>query len=604
MFIKEIVKKNSTSDKTFTYHRLMEAVRTPRGPRQRIILNLGKLDLPREEWKTLANRIEEILSGQQVLLIPPPHVEGLAHYYAGMLRRKEMRSVPVSQPPDWEKVDLNSLSHSEVRTLGAESVAWDTFKRLGFPGILADLGFNQEQSDKAALLVIGRLVHPASERETAHWGRGISALEELLGADFQHLSNNALYRTSDQLLEHRDEIEKGLAERERDLFQLGEKIILYDLTNTYLTGNARQSQMARRGRSKQKRNDCPLLTLALVLDKEGFPKASRVLKGNISEPGTLAGFLTSLKSESREQLSLLTEPPTLVFDAGVGTGDNLKLVRGEGFHYMTVSRHRPGEIPQEGLTVIKEDKDSTVEVKRLDGDGETILYCQSTARARKEESMKASFQKHFEEGLQAISGSLSKKRGHKAYGRVMERLGRLKERYPTIAQFYNVEVHQEGDRVTRMEWRIDRDKELETRFSGSYYIRSSRTDLDEKEMWSLYMMLSQIEESFRALKSELGLRPVRHHKDPRMEGHLFISVLAYHLLAAIQRELRQKGISYRWETIRNRLSTQTRVTASLTNDKGERIHIRQTTDPEPFHFDIYRALGLPLKPLKAKRLRV
>jgi transposase len=186
----------------------------------------------------------------------------------------------------------------------------------------------------------------------------------------------------------------------------------------------------------------------------------------------------------------------------------------------------------------------------------------------------------------------------------MERLGRLKERYPTIAQFYNVEVHQERDRVTRIEWRIDRDKELETRFSGSYYIRSSRTDLDEKEMWSLYMMLTQIEESFRALKSELGLRPVRHHNDPRMEGHLFISVLAYHLLAAIQRELRQKGISYRWETIRHRLSTQTRVTASITNDKGERIHIRQTTDPEPFHFDIYRALGLPLKPLKTKRLRV
>ena len=604
MFIKEIVKKNTTSDRTFTYHRLMEAVRTPRGPRQRIILNLGRLDLPREEWKTLANRIEEILSGQRALFIPPPHIESLAHYHAGILRRKEMRSVPVSQQPDWEKVDLNSLSQSEVRTLGAESVAWDTFKRLGFPGILSDLGFSQEQSHKAALMVIGRLVHPASERETAHWGRGISALGELLGADFQHLSNNALYRTSDQLVEHRDEIEKGLAERERDLFQLGEKIILYDLTNTYLTGNARQSQMARRGRSKQKRNDCPLLTLALVLDKEGFPKASRVFKGNISEPGTLAGFLKGLKSKPRNQLSLLTEPATLVFDAGVGTRDNLEMVRREGFHYITVSRQGPGEIPQEGLIVIKEDKDSTVEVKRLDGEGETILYCQSTARARKEESMKASFQKHFEEGLQAISGSLSRKRGHKAYGRVMERLGRLKERYPTIAQFYNVEVHQERDRVTRIEWRIDRDKELEARFSGSYYIRSSRTDLDEKEMWSLYMMLTQIEESFRALKSELGLRPVRHHKDPRMEGHLFISVLAYHLLAAIQRELRQKGISYRWETIRNRLSTQTRVTASITNDKGERIHIRQTTDPEPFHFDIYRALGLPLKPLKAKRLRV
>jgi len=604
MFIKEIIKKNHTSDKTFTYHRLMEAVRTPRGPRQRIILNLGKLDLPREDWKALANRIEEIFSGQQTLLIAPPHIESLAHYYAGMLRRKEMQSVPVSEQPDWETVDLNSLSQSEVRTIGAESVAWDAFKRLGFPHILSDLGLSQEQAHKAALLVIGRLVHPASERETAHWGKGISALGELLGADFQHLSNNALYRTSDRLVKHRDEIEKGLAERERDIFNLSEKIILYDLTNTYLTGNARQSHMARRGRSKQKRNDCPLLTLALVLDNEGFPKASRVLEGNIGEPGTLERFLQNLKSEARGQLSLLTEPATLVFDAGVGTRENLDLIRRDGFHYTTVSRQRPGEIPEEGLTVIKEDKDSTVKVKRLDGEGETILYCQSTARARKEESMKASFQKHFEEGLQAISDSLSRRRGHKAYGRVMERLGRLKERYPTIAQFYNVEVQEERGRVTRIEWRIDREKELETRFSGSYYIRSSRTDLDEKELWSLYMMLTHIEESFRTLKSELGLRPVRHHKDPRMEGHLFISVLAYHLLAGIQRELRQKGISYRWETIRNRLSTQTRVTASLTNDKGERIHIRQTTDPEPFHFEIYRALGLPLKPLKAKRLRV
>lgn len=603
MFIKEIVKKNPTSAKTFTYHRLMEAVRTARGPRQQIILNLGKLDIPREEWKSLANRIEKIITGQQTLITPPPHIDSLAHYYAGMLRRKEMQSIPVTEQPNWDTVDLNSLSQGEVRTIGAESVAWHAFNRLGFPHIFSSLGFSQEQIDRAALLVIGRLVHPASERETAYWGKEISALQELIGTNFEHLSNNTLYRLSDQLLKHRDDIERGLAERERDVYRLGEKIILYDLTNTYLTGNARQSRIARRGRSKQKRNDCPLLTLALVIDSEGFPKASRVLEGNISEPGTLEKFIKDLKSEPQGQLSMLTEPATLVFDAGVGTRDNLDLVRWEGFHYITVSRERPSEIPEEGLTVVKENKDSTVEVKRLDGDGEIILYCQSTARARKEESMKASFQKHFEEGLRAISNSLSKKRGHKSYGKVMERLGRLKERYPSIAQFYDVQVHQERERVVRIEWSIDDQKDLEARFSGSYYIRSSRTDLGDKELWSLYMMLNQIEESFRCLKSELGLRPVRHHKDPRMEAHLFISVLAYHLLAGIQRELRQKGISYRWETIRNRLSTQTRVTASLTNNKGERIHIRQTTDPEPFHFEIYRALGLPVNPLRAKRAR-
>jgi transposase len=186
----------------------------------------------------------------------------------------------------------------------------------------------------------------------------------------------------------------------------------------------------------------------------------------------------------------------------------------------------------------------------------------------------------------------------------MERLGRLRERYPTIARFYKVDVEEEKGRVTRIVWSIDKEKELETRFSGTYYIRTSRTDLDEKELWSLYMMLGQVEESFRCLKSELGLRPVYHRKDRRQEGHLFISVLAYHLIATVQRELRNKGLSHRWSTLRTRLSTHIRATASVTNDKGERIHLRQTGDPEPFHMEIYHALGLSAKPLKTKRMKM
>jgi hypothetical protein len=264
VFVKEIVKKNSTSDKAFIYHRLMESVRTPRGPRHRKILNLGKLLLAKEDWKTLANRTREIITGQESFLIPPPHIESLAQHYTLLLRQKEMKSIPIPQESDWETIDLNSLSQSESRTIGAESVGYEAFKRLGFPQMLSRLGFKEEQIHKVALLVIGRLVHPASERETTLWGKKISALPELLGADFEHLSNNALYRTSDQLVKHSHEIEKGLAERERNLFHLGEKIILYDLTNTYLAGSGRKSHKARRGRSKQKRNDCPFPTLALV----------------------------------------------------------------------------------------------------------------------------------------------------------------------------------------------------------------------------------------------------------------------------------------------------------------------------------------------------
>jgi len=603
MFIREITKKNPGYEKTFTYHRLMESVRTPKGPRQRLLLNLGHLDLPASEWKTLANRIEEIVYAQASFMPPPSHIESLAQHYALMLRRKEMRSIPEPHEAAWETVDLNSLSQGEFRSIGGEAVAYKAFQRIGFPEILAGLGLKKEQVDQAALLIIGRLLHPASERETALWGQEMSALGELLGTDYQRLSNNALYRLSDELVKHRDEIEKLLAQRERETLGLGEKILLFDLTNTYLEGSGQESEKARHGHSKEKRNDQPLITLALVIDEDGFPKKSRVLSGNASEPASLEAFLQAYKSDMGRSLPLLKELPTVVVDAGVGTTDNLTLIRGEGFHYITVSRSRQGEVFAESLVVIKDEKDLTVKAKRWDGDGEVILYCESSGRARKEGAMKARFQERFEDGLKAIASSLERKRGHKRYGKVMERIGRLRERYPSIARFYDVQVQQKGGRATRLQWSLDHEKELDARFSGTYFIRSSRTDLDEKELWSLYMMLGRGEESFRCLKSELGMRPVFHRKDPRQEGHLFITVLAYHLMATIQRQLKDKGICHRWSTLRNRLATHMRATASITNEKGERIYIRQTGDPEPFHLEVYHALALPAKPLKTKRMK-
>jgi transposase len=343
--------------------------------------------------------------------------------------------------------------------------------------------------------------------------------------------------------------------------------------------------------------------LALVIDEDGFPKKSQVLSGNASEPESLKAFLEAYKSAMSRRLPLFKELPTVVVDAGVGTTDNLKLIRGEGFHYITVSRTRPGDVSGDDLVVIKDEKDLTVKAKRWDGDGEVILYCESSGRARKEGAMKARFQERFEDGLKAIASSLARKRGHKRYGKVMERIGRLRERYPTIARFYDVQVQEEGGRAIRLQWSLNREKELEARFAGTYFIRSSRTELGEKELWSLYMMLGRVEESFRCLKSELGMRPVFHRKDPRQEGHLFITVLAYHLLASIQRQLKDKGISHRWSTLRNRLATHMRATASITNDKGERISIRQTGDPETFHLEVYHALAMPANPLKTKYMK-
>ena len=139
------------------------------------------------------------------------------------------------------------------------------------------------------------------------------------------------------------------------------------------------------------------------------------------------------------------------------------------------------------------------------------------------------------------------------------------------------------------------------RFAGSYYLRSDRIDLNEKELWELYMTLTNVEEAFRSLKSELGLRPIYHQKDSRLEGHLFISVLAYHLLASIQRELSRKGIHHRWDTIRNRLANHMLATTAVTNSKGERVYQRRIGDPESIHLKVYHALGVSPNPLSIKR---
>jgi transposase len=606
MFIRAVRKQNRGSDQVYLYHQLIESVRTPQGPRQRILLNLGTLEIPPEEWKDLANRIEALYLGQAALLPLAPHLQALAQQYAGLLRQKEFSRAATDETTaaQWETVDLASLRTGECRTLGGEAVALKTFQDLGFPQLLEELGLSSSQVHQAALLIIGRLLHPASERQTAVWAKEISALGELLGANFQHLSNNALYRLADLLVARRTAIETHLARQAQKLFSLGEKIILYDLTNTYLAGRAHENTLGQRGHSKEKRKDRPLLTLALVLDGDGFPKASRVFPGNVSEPGTLMEMLQALRQEVEQPAPLFQTAPTVVMDAGIATADNLAAVQGAGLHYITVSRSRPQEIPREGLVVIKESNATTIQVKRLTQEGEVILYCQSSARARKETAICTRMQQRFEEGLQKLAAGLTKPRGCRNYEKILGRLGRLRERYPTVARFYDIQVHQQQGQVHRLTWEITEPEKLRTVFSGSYYLRSNRQDLSDQELWSLYIMLTQVEEAFRALKSELGLRPVYHRLDRRLEGHLFITVLAYHLLAAIQRQLKQKGLSHRWQTIRSRLATQMRVTVSLTNEQKERLYLRQTTDPEPFHLEVYRALGLAPNPLKNKRLKV
>lgn len=475
------------------------------------------------------------------------------------------------------------------------------------------MGFNQKQVTQATLSIVGKLVHPGSEKRTRQWARKLTAMDELLNTDFTYLPNNALYRISDLLLTHKDSIEQHLAQREKNLFSLEEKIILYDLTNTYFEGSVKANKKAKRSRSKEKRNDCSLLTLGLVIDEMGFPKFSKIFPGNVSEPKTLKNILKELQGDDIAQSKQYKDKKgprakkniTVVLDAGIAVEDNLTLLKAEGYDYIVVARNKPvdrSEIKSDGLLTIKKDKNNKVEAQLIKKDGENILYCKSLLKGKKEQSMKSLFQQRFEDDLKQVVASLSQKGGTKKYDKVLSRIGRLQEKYARIAQYYEIKVNHKNQIATTIEWKFVKQEKAEERFSGSYFLRTTRTDLDEKEIWSLYIMLTNVEDAFRSLKSELDLRPVYHQKEDRSDAHLFITVLAYHLLNTIQTQLRQHDIHMQWWNTRELLSSHARTTTSMTTEDKRRIHIRKSSQPEPFHRMIYDALDLSYYPLKKKRI--
>ena len=275
---------------------------------------------------------------------------------------------------------------------------------------------------------------------------------------------------------------------------------------------------------------------------------------------------------------------------------------------MCVARNRPAEwddVDPAQLVTVKEKKGNRVEVQLFKGAEEHVLYCHSDRRELKEQAMKTQFQGRFEADITQVKAALSKKSGTKKYDKVLQRIGRLREKYAAIAHYYDITVEHKDGIATDIKWVFEKKEKAEERFSGAYFLRTSRTDLiDEKTLWSLYTMLTDLEGAFRCLKTDLKLRPVFHQKESRSDAHLFEAVLAYHLLNSIRFKLKQHGINSHWKTVRELLSSQIRITTTMVNKKGQKIYIRNCTEPEPFHRAVYKALGLSQTILPNKKLKI
>ncbi len=592
MFIRRTKTRTvGTQDHYFTY-RLVKSVRIGNKVRQRTLLNLGAhFDLPPAQWPLLYQRLDDLLAGQATLMDYPEAVDNHAQRIVAQLISRQAETSPdaddTSSTGDQQSVDVDSLQLVRPRTVGVEHVGLWALEQVGLRALLAQLGLNSRQQAAAMGSIIGRLAAPGSERATHRWLRDTSALGDLLEVDFEKYSLMQLYRASDALMVHRKAIEAHLFDAAMTLFELQPTVTLYDLTNTYFEGDAGSQEKAQRGHSKEKRSDCPLLTLGLMLDASGFVRRSQVFAGNVSEPHTLAEMLTALQAP---------KGALVVMDRGIATQDRISWLAAQGYRYLVVSRERKRTFDLAAAMTVTTATQQPVHLhKVLSEDGqEARLYCYSEAREEKEKAIAERLAKRFENALTTLSEGLSRPRTQKRIDKIWQRIGRLKEKSRGVAQHYDIDVtsSEDGTQALAITWRRQPVNGSMLTHPGVYCLRSNQTDWDEETLWRTYITLTDLEAVFRSLKSELGLRPIYHHKALRTEGHLFITVIAYQLVQVIRRRLRQHGQRESWTLLRRILNGQQRITATFRRADDCALHVRKATVAEPAQREIYQALGI------------
>jgi hypothetical protein len=311
MFIKRTSK--TVKGKTYYNYLLVESIGTPKGPRHRVVCSLGSLDPgPKEQWAGLAKKLEAALSGQQAMFDDPQVSE-----YSKQL------SLPLKAPLSSTAVTVepDAVSVEEVREAGAVHVAHQMWERLGVSRVLEDAGLSERACKLTELMTINRLVEPSSDHSTPDWVNR-TALPDILRDDYSTLSDESLYRNLDRLHPHRKAIEKGLAERERSLFNLEDSIFLYDLTSTYFEGDCARNEQAKLGYSRDKRPDCKQVVVGLILGREGFPIGHEVFDGNRNDSTTVSDMLDLLEARTDRKGGA-----TVVVDGGMSSEENLELLK-------------------------------------------------------------------------------------------------------------------------------------------------------------------------------------------------------------------------------------------------------------------------------------
>lgn len=645
MYFKFSLRHNPAKGKSDAYYRLIESYRNETGRVcHRTLLNVGflddlvSIDELNQVRRILCNRLEEARGNLHLFEIENDNghiVNELSDIFWDRLVRENR--IDIGQKPRKEPtvrqrnmVFEESIRHPDVREIGAEWLCRQALEQLELGDYLSNIGFSEEDVNLAMTQIISRTVYPASELETARWISENSGVCSVTGYPIEKITKDKLYKSSLKLFSERENIERFLSKRTNHLFDIEDKIYIHDLTNTYFEGRKQGSVLAKFGRSKEKRSDCKIVVLALVINAEGFIKYSSILEGNIQDCRTLESVLNGIRAKTST-----TKRGIVVIDAGIATEENLQMLTENGFDYVCVSRSKLKDYsidPASKVIEVQDKKRQKIKLQKVISakHNDFFLKVDSEAKSAKEMSMNNRFQENFEKGLEAISGSLSKKSGIKTEEKVYERVGRLKQKYPSVSRHYSIEYEtvtetkterktrkiKEVRKVTSISWKVKPNIEVNGQ-SGTYFLRTSLS-MSEEMIWMVYNIIREVESTFRTLKTDLDLRPIYHKKDESTMAHLHLGLLAYWVVNTIRYQLKKgkvnkndekqtdthaqalEKMNFQWREIVRIMNTQKTVLTVSQNRYDQVIVSRKCSEPNEKVERIYNRLQYKAKPF-AKR---
>ena len=496
-------------------------------------------------------------------------------------------------------IDVNTIQHTDAREAGVENVCLQAIRELQLDTFLRREGWSERKINSTLASLIIRTVYSPSEWAALRILDENSAAMELLTGQFGDCpTQREVYAAAPSLYALKDKLERHLCSRTDSLFNLTNRVMLFDLTNFYFEGSKPGSKKAKFGRSKEKRSDCRLLVLALAINTEGFIRYSSILAGNTADPDSLPTMVEGIISKN----PVSTNPQQkvmVVIDAGIATEANLGLLKERGYNYLCVSRTKLKDytLKEEGrsVTVLDSRKRpiTIAQVEHREG-GDFYLRITSPAKAMTEHSINQQWRERFELELTKARNALTAKGGTKRYDKVVERVGRALGKYPSVSKYYQIDYirsDKNPEQMSDIRWQIKISQdEAEQRF-GTYFLRTNVTTLDERTTWEYYNLIREIETSNRQLKTDLELRPIYHQTDDNSDAHLFFGLLSYWIVNTVRYKLKLQGITHYWAELKRILSTQKAITTKAENALGEHIELRICSEPTDAASELYRILG-------------